>query len=55
MAPMAPIDEKALDTVFFEGDTTKENINDFYEDKIITHEIILSKHRYMILLGSWLP
>ena len=31
------------DTVFFEGDTTMENINDFYEDKIITHEIILSK------------
>ena len=31
------------DTVFFKGDITMENINDFYEDKIITHEIILSK------------
>ena len=31
------------DTVFFEGDTTLENISDFYKDKIITHEVILSK------------
>ena len=28
------------DTVFFEGDITIENINDFYEDKILTHELI---------------
>ena len=31
------------DTVFFKGDTTIENINNFYEDKIVTHELILSK------------
>merc|ERR1711873_64015 len=30
------------DTVFFEGDITMENINNFYEDKIVTHELILS-------------
>ena len=31
------------DTVFFEGETTLENITDFYKDKSITHAIILSK------------
>ena len=31
------------DTVFFKGDTTLENIHNFYEDKIVTHELILSK------------
>ena len=31
------------DTVFFEGETTLENITDFYKNKSITHEVILSK------------
>merc|ERR1712240_930919 len=31
------------DTVFFTDDTTLENIHNFYEDKIVTHELILSK------------
>merc|ERR1712240_492648 len=31
------------DTVFFTGETSIENITRFYEDKIITHELILSK------------
>merc|ERR1711872_733119 len=31
------------DTVFFTDEVTIENINKFYEDKIITHELILSK------------
>merc|ERR1711976_310914 len=31
------------ETVFFEGETSLENITRFYEDKVITHELILSK------------